>query len=61
MPEKTKRDERAEENKPEKPCADKKEISEPSDWSRDQTEKSYYYDDAHGYEIYNPEDDDEDD
>jgi hypothetical protein len=27
-------------------------------WSKDQKEKSYYYDDACGYEIYNPEDDD---
>ncbi len=29
-------------------------------WSGDQREKSYYYDDAHGYEIYNAEDDDDD-
>lgn len=26
-------------------------------WSEDQQAKSYYYDDAHGYEIYNPDDD----
>ena len=26
-------------------------------WSKDQREKSYYYDDAHGYEIFQPEDD----
>lgn len=28
-------------------------------WSEDQQEKSYYYDDAHGYEIYNPNEDDD--
>ena len=26
---------------------------------RDQAEKKYYYDDAHGYEIYKPETDEE--
>ncbi len=32
-------------------------------WSKDQRENGYYYDDDYGYEIYNPdeEDDDEDD
>ena len=30
-------------------------------WSSDQKEKSYYYDDSHGYEIYNPDEDDEED
>lgn len=30
--------------------------------SKDQQEKSYYYDDAYGYEVYDPnEDDDEED
>lgn len=24
-------------------------------WSEDQKKKSYYYDDAHGYEVYNPD------
>ena len=28
-------------------------------WSEDQQKKSYYYDDAYGYEIYNPDKDDE--
>lgn len=28
-------------------------------WSDDQREKSYYYDDAHGYEIYNPDAEDD--
>lgn len=28
-------------------------------WSRDQREKGYYYDDNHGYEIYNPDEDEE--
>jgi hypothetical protein len=29
-----------------------------SSWSDDQIERGYYYDDAHGYEKYDPEDDD---
>lgn len=28
-------------------------------WSKDQQEKSYYYDDSHGYKIYNPDEDDD--
>lgn len=28
---------------------------EKGNWSEDQKEKSYYYDDAYGYEIYNPD------
>ena len=24
-------------------------------WSRDQQQKSYYYDDAYGYEVYHPD------
>jgi len=32
---------------------------EESAWSKDQQEKSYYYDDSYGYEIYNPEADDD--
>lgn len=46
-----------EENKPEikKIPEDKPEIGEESSWSKDQQEKSYYYDDDHGYEIYNPD------
>jgi hypothetical protein len=27
--------------------------------SRNEQEKSYYYDDAHGYEIYNPDEDED--
>lgn len=30
-------------------------------WSEDQKKRRYYYDDAHGYEIYKPEEDDEED
>ena len=29
--------------------------------SADQREREYYYDDAHGYEVYEPEDDEESD
>ncbi len=39
----------------EKTSAEKPEIGEKSSWSKDQQEKSYYYDDDHGYEIYNPD------
>lgn len=39
---------------------DKPEIGRESSWSKDQQERSYYYDDSHGYEIYDPEKDDND-
>lgn len=29
-------------------------------WAEDQKERGYYYDDAHGYEIFKDEDDEED-
>ena len=35
--------------------AEKPEIGGESSWSTDQQKKSYYYDDDHGYEIYNPD------
>ena len=31
------------------------EIGEESSWSKDQQEKSYYYDDSHGYETFDPD------
>ncbi len=37
------------------------ENSEKSSWSEDQKNRSYYYDDASGYEVYLPEDEDEED
>jgi hypothetical protein len=46
------------ESEAEKSRKGKSETDEKSSWSRDQREKSYYYDDAHGYEIYNPDEDD---
>ncbi len=60
MPEKTipeknssKREEKEVENhSPEK-------TDERGNWSDDQREKSYYYDDAYGYEIYIADDDEE--
>ena len=30
-------------------------------WEEDQKKKEYYYDDAHGYKIFNPDNEDEDD
>lgn len=35
------------------------ETGDEASWSRDQKEKSYYYDDDCGYEIYIPDDDEE--
>ena len=32
-----------------------------SNWSDDQREREYYYDDAHGYEKFDPEEKDDDD
>jgi hypothetical protein len=29
-------------------------------WAEDQKERGYYYDDAHGYEQYEPEDEEDD-
>lgn len=34
-----------------------KAVGTSGDWSKDQNEKSYYYDDSYGYEIYNPDED----
>jgi hypothetical protein len=36
------------------------ESEDDDDWSSDQKKKSYYYDDSHGYEIYNPDEDEDD-
>ena len=42
---------------PKKPKREKDEKG--GTWSEDQKEREYYYDDAHGYEKYEPESDDE--
>jgi hypothetical protein len=55
MQEKTEED-FIEEKEIDKVPADKPEIGEESGWSKDQQERSYYYDDSHGYEKYQPED-----
>lgn len=52
MPEKPKKEK---ETQPDKP-----ETGDKSSWSEDQKEKSYYYDDATGYEVYNPDEEEED-
>lgn len=61
MPEKTK--EEASQNgappETENLPAEKTETGEAGDWSHDQKKRSYYYDDGHGYEIYNPDEDDD--
>jgi hypothetical protein len=35
----------------------KEEFAEKTSWNNDQKSRRYYYDDAHGYEIYCPEED----
>lgn len=39
----------SEKPKPEEECDEKRDKSL---WSEDQNERGYYYDDAHGYEVY---------
>ena len=34
---------------------EKNDAREKASWSKDQKERGYYYDDAHGYEVYEPE------
>lgn len=36
---------------------DKNDELEKSSWGEDQKTREYYYDDAHGYEVYKPDDD----
>lgn len=36
---------------------DKNEERENSSWGEDQKTREYYYDDAHGYEVYHSEED----
>jgi hypothetical protein len=62
MPEKTKRDkgfksdtEKETAELPAEPC----EAIVKDTWSADQKQRSYYYDDDYGYEIYNPDEEDE--
>jgi hypothetical protein len=54
MPEKNKCEAEKKENAEEK-TDEKKDV-----WSEDQKNRQYYYDDAHGYEIYKPEEDEDD-
>jgi hypothetical protein len=34
---------------------DRADESEKSTWAEDQKERGYYYDDSHGYEVYDPD------
>jgi hypothetical protein len=45
------------EAKPEEPAQKKPKPTE--NWEEDQHERGYYYDDAHGYKIYDPDEDEE--
>ena len=46
------------EAKPDEP-AEPKEPKRTENWAEDQQERGYYYDDACGYEAYDPEDEEE--
>jgi hypothetical protein len=35
-------------------------VSDGSAWESDQKQRGYYYDDRHGYEVYDPDKDEED-
>jgi len=62
MPEKTKRNkdyEKPAENKPADLPVESAENNTKDTWSADQQEKSYYYDDSYGYEVYNADDDED--
>jgi len=59
MPEKPK-NEKDKQNESENPPEKKPEKGDEDSWSQAQRERSYYYDDSHGYEIYNPDEDDDD-
>jgi hypothetical protein len=51
MPEKPKDQTTVEENI----CDDVPETGDESSWSEDIDKHDYYYDDAHGYEVYDPD------
>jgi hypothetical protein len=36
---------------------EKTDSQDKASWSEDQKKREYYYDDAHGYEVYEPEED----
>ncbi len=62
MPEKTKpeKDSRKHsENEAEEVPPERRETDEKGNWSEDQQKKSYYYDDSYGYEVYVPDEEDE--
>jgi hypothetical protein len=51
---------------PQKPKDEPKKENQESDpkiedsWEEDQKKRDYYYDDSHGYEVYDPESDEDD-
>ena len=63
MPEKTKpeKDSRTlSQKKAKESTAERTEAVEKGNWCEDQQENSYYYDDSYGYEVYVPDEEDED-
>lgn len=49
-----------EKTKPSEDEREEQEDTEEKSQSADQKKRSYYYDDAHGYEIYDPDDEETD-
>lgn len=47
------------ERRREKPCEKEPDAEEPGAWSEDQKRRGYYYDDACGYETYEPDADEQ--
>jgi len=45
----------------EKDKPDEKNIGDEDLWEKDQKRRGYYYDDAHGYEVFDPENEDNED
>ena len=50
-----------EEGEGEKKLPQKPETGDESSWSEDQKEHDYYYDDAHGYEVFEPDEEKDED
>ncbi len=53
MPERQKKEEKSVEIESQKP-----ETGDETSWSEDQKKRGYYYDDACGYEVYQPDEED---
>jgi len=53
-------EDRAAQSDLEKNSCKERDADKQGNWSDDQRDKSYYYDDAYGYEVYDPNEDEND-